>query len=213
MDDVKSLTPAAFHSGCQAFLVKQNRSLCASEPGGQVHQPILTVRKVCCCRRLFYNSEEKIHKRCKKMSWKLKHFNELTTTELYAILKERTAVFVVEQECPYMEVDGKDLHSYHLYKEENGEVAAYARILPKGVSYDEASIGRVMVKKEYRGRGLAGELMTRSLDFIHGELKEAEVKIQAQEYLREFYESFGFRAITETYLDDGIPHIDMVLGK
>jgi ElaA protein len=147
------------------------------------------------------------------MSWNIKRFDELTTKELYAILKERIQVFVVEQECPYLEVDGKDLQSCHLYKEENGEVAAYARLIPPGVSYPEASIGRVLVKKEYRGRGLAGELINRSLDFLHGELGETKVKIQAQEYLREFYGSFGFTAITDPYLDDGIPHIDMVLEK
>jgi ElaA protein len=147
------------------------------------------------------------------MSWKLKSFNELSTSELYAILQERTLVFVVEQECPYLEVDGKDLHSYHLYREENGEVTAYARLLPPGVSYKEASIGRVFVKSEYRGKGLAGELLKRGLDFIHNELGEMTVKIQAQEYLREFYGSFGFQAITDTYLDDGIPHIDMLLER
>jgi ElaA protein len=147
------------------------------------------------------------------MSWKANKFSELSTSELYAILKERTQVFVVEQECPYLEVDGKDLHAYHLYKEENGEVIAYARLLPAGISYKEASIGRVMVKKEYRGIGLAGELLKRGLHFIHNDFGETTVKIQAQEYLRGFYGSFGFRAITDTYLDDGIPHIDMILEK
>lgn len=147
------------------------------------------------------------------MNWKLKSFNELSTHELYGILQVRTQVFVVEQECPYLEVDGKDLHAYHLYKEENGKVVAYARLLPAGVSYKEASIGRVLVKDDYRGKGLASELVKRGLDFIHDELGERTVKIQAQEYLREFYGSFGFRAITETYLDDGIPHVDMILQK
>ncbi|WP_282137325.1 GNAT family N-acetyltransferase [Rossellomorea aquimaris] len=145
------------------------------------------------------------------MNWKLKSFNELSTHELYGILLVRTQVFVVEQECPYLEVDGKDLHAYHLYKEENGEVVTYSRLFPAGVSYKEASIGRVLVKEDYRGKGLASELVKRGLDFIHDELGERTVKIQAQEYLREFYGSFGFRAITETYLDDGIPHIDMIL--
>lgn len=145
------------------------------------------------------------------MSWKLKSFNELSTPELYGILQARTQVFVVEQECPYMEVDGKDLHAYHLYKEENGEVVAYARLLPAGVSYKEPSIGRVLVKEEYRGKGFASELVKRGLSLIHDEWGERTVKIQAQEYLREFYGSFGFRAVTETYLDDGIPHIDMIL--
>jgi ElaA protein len=147
------------------------------------------------------------------MSWKVKSFNELTTHELYEILQVRTQVFVVEQECAYLEVDGKDVHAHHLYKEENGEVVAYARLLPAGVSYKEPSIGRVLVKEEHRRRGLASELVERGLAFIHGEWGEQPVKIQAQEYLREFYGSFGFRAITETYLDDGIPHIDMILQK
>ncbi|RBP00226.1 GNAT family N-acetyltransferase [Rossellomorea aquimaris] len=147
------------------------------------------------------------------MNWKLKSFHELSTDELYRILQVRTQVFVVEQHCPYLEADGKDVHSYHLYKEENGEMVAYARLLPAGVSYKEPSIGRVLVKEGYRRKGLASELVKRGLDFIHDELGERSVKIQAQEYLREFYGSFGFRAITETYLDDGIPHIDMVLQK
>ena len=148
------------------------------------------------------------------MSWHLKKFDELTNSELYNILKERTLVFVVEQNCPYLEVDGKDPLSYHLFKEDNGVIVAYLRVLPAGVSYEESSIGRVFVKKEYRGQGLAQELVKKGLDFIHNELKETTVKIQAQEYLREFYSSFGFQAISETYLDDNIPHIDMLLqGK
>lgn len=145
------------------------------------------------------------------MGWNLKRFNELTNQELYEILKERTSVFVVEQNCPYPEVDGKDPQSYHLFKEENGEIISYLRVLPAGVSYKEASIGRVLVKKEYRGQGLAEELLRRGLDFIHDELKDDTIKIQAQDYLRKFYGSFGFKAITDTYLEDNIPHVDMLL--
>lgn len=145
------------------------------------------------------------------MNFQLKTFNELTTTELYNILKERTDVFVVEQHCPYPEVDGKDVQSYHLFKEEKGEIIAYLRILPPGVSCIEVSIGRVLVKKEYRGQKLAKQILKESLRFITDELKEKTVKIQAQEYLRDFYRSFGFEVISETYLEDGIPHIDMLL--
>lgn len=145
------------------------------------------------------------------MSWKLKKFDELTNIELYNLLKERTLVFVVEQNCPYLEVDGKDPLSYHLFKEENGEIIAYSRILPTGVSYQEVSIGRVFVKKEYRGQGFAEELLKKGLDFIQNELKETTVKIQAQDYLRQFYNSLGFQAISETYLEDNIPHVDMLL--
>lgn len=147
------------------------------------------------------------------MGWNLKKFDELTNIELYNLLKERTLVFVVEQNCPYPEVDGKDPFSYHLFKENNGEIIAYLRIVPAGVSYQEISIGRVFVKKEYRGQGIAEELLKKGLDFIQNELKEQTVKIQAQDYLRKFYSSFGFQTISETYLEDSIPHIDMVLQR
>lgn len=147
------------------------------------------------------------------MNFTLKTFEQLTNTELYNILKVRTEVFVVEQNCPYLEVDGKDVQSYHLFKEENGKIIAYLRILPPGVSYEELSIGRVLVKKEYRGKKLAQQMMDQALQFIHYELKEKTIKIQAQAYLHNFYASFGFKVISETYLDDNIPHIDMLLEK
>ncbi|MEB9370558.1 GNAT family N-acetyltransferase [Bacillus cereus] len=147
------------------------------------------------------------------MSWNLKKFDELTNIELYNLLKERILVFVVEQNCPYPEVDGKDPFSYHLFKEDNGEIIAYLRIVPAGVSYQEISIGRVFVKKEYRGQGIAEELLKKGLDFIQNELKEKTVKIQAQDYLRKFYSSFGFQTISQTYLEDNIPHVDMLLQR
>ncbi|OOR26959.1 GNAT family N-acetyltransferase [Bacillus wiedmannii] len=147
------------------------------------------------------------------MSWNLKKFDELTNIELYNLLKERTLVFVVEQNCPYPEVDGKDPFSYHLFKEDDGEIIAYLRIVPAGVSYQEISIGRVFVKKEYRGQGIAEELLKKGLDFIQNELKEKTVKIQAQDYLRKFYSSFGFQTISQTYLEDNIPHVDMLLQR
>ncbi|MEH7030161.1 MULTISPECIES: GNAT family N-acetyltransferase [Bacillus] len=147
------------------------------------------------------------------MSWNLKKFDELTNIELYNLLKERTLVFVVEQNCPYPEVDGKDPFSYHLFKEDNGEIIAYLRIVPAGVSYQEISIGRVFVKKEYRGQGIAEELLKKGLDFIQNELKEKTVKIQAQDYLRKFYSSFGFQTISQTYLEDNIPHVNMLLQR
>lgn len=147
------------------------------------------------------------------LEWKLKAFEELTNKEIYTILKERTTVFVVEQECPYLEVDGKDIESYHLFAEKDGEFVAYLRILPPGVAYQESSLGRILVKKEYRRQGIAEELVKRGLTFIHDELKEKKVKIQAQSYLHTFYQSFGFHAISEEYLEDDIPHIDMVLGE
>jgi len=144
------------------------------------------------------------------MTWYIKRFDELTSLEMYRILQERTAIFVVEQNCPYQEVDGKDLASYHLYKEENGEIVAYSRLLPAGIAYTEASIGRVIVKREYRGKGLAQELFRKSIEFIQYELKEDKIKIQAQHYLEKFYNSYGFEPISDVYLEDDIPHIDMM---
>ncbi|WP_274653390.1 GNAT family N-acetyltransferase [Paenibacillus humicola] len=145
------------------------------------------------------------------MGWKLLAFEELTNLELYHILKARTDVFVVEQNCPYFEVDGKDPYCLHLFHELDGEIAAYLRIVPAGVSYPEPSLGRVLVNKEYRGKGMAKELLTQALAFIREEWQVTAVKIQAQAYLREFYGSFGFRPVSEVYMEDNIPHLDMLL--
>lgn len=147
------------------------------------------------------------------MSWKIKKFEELTNMELYNLLKERTSVFVVEQNCPYLEVDGKDPYSFHLFKEQDGEIIAYLRVVPAGVHFKETSIGRVFVKKEYRGKGIGKQLIEKGLDFIEKELKKTTIKIQAQDYLRKFYSDFGFEAISDTYLEDNIPHVDMILQK
>ncbi|WP_202077638.1 GNAT family N-acetyltransferase [Caldalkalibacillus salinus] len=146
------------------------------------------------------------------MSWKLKTFSELSKQELYDIITARINVFVVEQDCPYPELDGKDQDSYHLfYIEEKGAIAAYSRILPPGVAYDEASIGRVIVNKKYRGKGLAKDMLRQALDMIHYKLDAKRVKIQAQQYLQHFYASFGFKSVSDMYLEDGIPHVDMLL--
>ncbi|WP_040214873.1 GNAT family N-acetyltransferase [Clostridium polynesiense] len=143
------------------------------------------------------------------MSFKIKRFNELTNYELYAILKERSGIFVVEQNCFYLDPDGIDLESYHLYKEENGEITAYLRIIPKGLKGDKISIGRVLVKKEYRGKGLGRELMQEALRFIREELREDSVELHAQNHLREFYGSLGFKIAGEVYIEAGIPHVMM----
>lgn len=147
------------------------------------------------------------------MNWNIKKFNQLKGEEIYKILALRNKIFIVEQECPYLDCDGKDLNSYHLFSEENGEVIAYLRILQKGVSYDEISIGRVSVKKIYRGKGIAREMMLKAIGFIENNLKEDAIKIQAQAYLIDFYSSLGFKAVSEEYLEDNIPHIDMLYKK
>lgn len=147
------------------------------------------------------------------MNWKIKKFNELNIEEIYKILALRNEVFIVEQECPYLDCDDKDLNSYHLFLREKGEIVSYLRILEKGVSYDEISIGRVAVKKSYRGKGISRKMMQKAIEFIENNLSENTIKIQAQAYLLNFYSSLGFKAVSEEYLEDNIPHIDMLYKK
>lgn len=144
------------------------------------------------------------------MNWKIKSFEELKNKELYNILNLRSEVFVVEQECPFNDCDGNDENCYHLYLEENEEILAYLRIVQKGISYDEMSIGRVVVSKGARGRGIARKLMLKGIEFIEKELNENEIRISAQAYLVDFYKSLGFEEVSEVYLEDNIPHVEML---
>ncbi|WP_078553647.1 GNAT family N-acetyltransferase [Bacillus alkalicellulosilyticus] len=147
------------------------------------------------------------------MEWTVKTFEELTNVELYNIIKERITIFIVEQNCPYPELDDLDKVSYHLFaKESNEEIIAYSRILPKDTLYPYCSIGRVIVKKEYRKAKLGRELLTRGLTFIDEHFHDKMVKIMAQHYLLQFYQSFGFEPVSDVFLEDGIPHIDMMLN-
>ncbi|MCM1989465.1 GNAT family N-acetyltransferase [Oceanirhabdus seepicola] len=147
------------------------------------------------------------------MNLKMKKFSDLTVEELYGILKLRNEVFVVEQECIYQDCDNKDKNAYHLFVEENSEIIAYLRILEKGISYDEISIGRVVVAKEQRKKGLARKIMMKAIDFIQEELNEYEIRISAQEYLIDFYKSLGFEEVSEVYLEDSLPHKEMLYRK
>lgn len=144
------------------------------------------------------------------MEWTTKHFNELTKEELYEILKARVDIFVVEQECPYPEIDGKDPKAYHLMGREDGELAAYVRIFLPGDYFKEAAIGRVLVKEKFRRDSLGTELMERAMRYLKEEWQVEEIKISAQEYLLDFYNNLGFKRVSETYLEDGIPHLDML---
>ncbi len=143
------------------------------------------------------------------MDWHIKKFEQLSLDELYDILKMRSEIFVVEQECVYLDVDGKDKNVFHLFLKENKKILAYCRILPRGIAYEEASIGRVIVNKNFRKEKLGETLMIKAISYLKDVLKEKEIKIQAQAYLRSFYKKFGFQEISEEYLGDGIPHIDM----
>lgn len=147
------------------------------------------------------------------MQWEIKAFDQLSLQELYTILTLRTNVFVVEQACPYPEVDGKDPNCLHLLGTINGELVAYLRILPAGLRYDEVSIGRVVVKPSHRGKGLGRLMMEQAIHCITNVWKESQIKIGAQAYLEKFYQSLGFEPVSEVYLEDDIPHLDMLYSK
>ncbi|MGJ1268952.1 GNAT family N-acetyltransferase [Sphingobacterium spiritivorum] len=142
--------------------------------------------------------------------WFYKTFDALTTNQLYQILKLRNEVFVVEQNCPYLDCDNKDQKCDHLWAMINNDIAAYARIVPAGVSFKEVSIGRVLSNPAYRKQKIGRELMRRAVDNIMDQYGAVDIRIGAQLYLKAFYESFGFQQASEEYLEDGIPHIEML---
>ena len=143
------------------------------------------------------------------LRWKYQSFEELTNTELYTILQVRIEVFSVEQNCVYQDADNKDLKSFHLSAWDNIVLVAYCRILPPGVSYKDASIGRVLTALPYRKTGAGRELMQRAITAALQQFNCSEITISAQLYLKRFYESLGFKPLGKTYLEDGIPHIEM----
>jgi len=130
--------------------------------------------------------------------------------ELHDLLKLRVDIFVVEQDCPYPEIDGKDPVCFHvLGKDSKKELVATARIAPPEIIYPETSIGRVVTRKDLRGHGLGVELMNQSIQYCKNELKAPSVKIAAQKYLEKFYSDLGFKTISDVYIWDGIEHVDM----
>ena len=143
----------------------------------------------------------------------LKSFDELGGLELYAILALRSAIFVVEQKCAYQEMDGKDLKSEHLLCFVEGRLAGYSRILPAGLSYEEPSIGRVVIDPAFRGYGLGRNLMQNSIVACENLYAAQAIRIGAQYYLKAFYESMGFVQQGEPYDEDGIMHIEMLRLK
>ena len=145
------------------------------------------------------------------VSWKALKFDELSNNELFDLLKLRVDVFVVEQTCPYPELDEKDRHpeTRHLLGIQNDELVACARLLPAGLSYPNVSIGRVATCKSFRGKGAGKRLMSEAIRQCELLWPHQSIEIGAQEYLKDFYESFGFVATSTMYLEDDIPHIDM----
>ena len=148
-----------------------------------------------------------------ELKWKLNYFKELSTEELYTILQLRNEVFVVEQNCVYQDADNKDSISFHLSGWDGGNLVAYCRILPPGVSYTEASIGRVVSSPQYRNKGYGKQLMNEAIINTLAQFGCNTIKISAQLYLQKFYEQLGFVKLSDSYLEDNIPHIEMLFSR
>jgi ElaA protein len=146
------------------------------------------------------------------LRWDCKKFDALSPHELYAILQLRGEVFIVEQSCPYLDEDGKDPYCHQLMCWSEGKLIANARIVPPGISYVESSIGRVVTSLTVRKSGIGKILMRKSIEFARSLYPQASIKIGAQLYLKNFYESFAFVQTSEIYIEDGIPHIEMLLN-
>ena len=143
--------------------------------------------------------------------WILKHFNELENAELYEILQLRSKVFVLEQNCAYVDEDGKDLTAFHLFKKADDKIVAYCRLLAPGDSFAEASIGRVITHPHYRRSGFGKDMMPVALKETRKMFNTSSIRIGAQCYLIKFYESFGFVVDSGVYLEDNIEHVEMLL--
>ena len=141
----------------------------------------------------------------------IKRFAELTAEEVYDALELRNDIFIVEQHCPYTDIDGLDRFAYHVFFcDETGRMVAYLRILDKGQAFAEIAIGRVLVDPAYRRQGLAKKLMLTAMDFIRETLKEPMIRIAAQVYLVDFYAQLGFVVCSDIYIEDGIAHRQML---
>mgnify|MGYP002827602445 FL=1 len=139
-----------------------------------------------------------------------KTFSELDTEDLYQILRLRSEVFVVEQNCVYQDIDNKDQNAIHLYYKKNDEIVAYTRIFKAGYYYKNPCIGRVVVLKKNRGKDLGKKIMIDSIEYIRQNIKGEKIELSAQKYLDKFYKDLGFYKIGEDYLEDGIPHQRMI---
>jgi len=140
----------------------------------------------------------------------IKKFNDLTTKELYALLQLRSEIFVVEQDCVYQDIDYQDQKALHILGYQNEKLVAYTRIFDAGVYFDQASIGRVLVRENVRDHKYGYDIMNTSIDAITSNYGAQPIKISAQTYLKTFYNNLGFVELGEEYLEDGIPHIAML---
>jgi ElaA protein len=145
------------------------------------------------------------------METAIKKFSELTLAQLYEVLRLRAQVFVLEQNCPYVDPDNLDFVAFHLLGYNHAELSAYARILPPGTHYKEASIGRVVSAPNHRQQGLGKQIFAQSVAECTKQFPNHNIRIMAQSYLLEFYSGFGFHAVSQEFLEDGIPHVEMLL--
>jgi len=143
------------------------------------------------------------------LEWQIKSFETLSVNELYDILRLRSEIFVVEQNCVYLDLDNKDQKALHLFGTFEGKIVAHARLFKPGISFVHASIGRVTVDAKHREKKWGHELMRQAIAGISHHYGETEITIGAQLYLKKFYESHGFVQTSEMYLEDDIPHIQM----
>jgi ElaA protein len=140
----------------------------------------------------------------------VKTFQELSTRELYDLLQLRSKIFVVEQNCVYQDIDGKDLDALHVLGYKKDKLVAYTRVLRPGAYYEEAAIGRVAVRANERSYNYGKDIMLASLDVVKRYFNESAIRLSAQAYLKQFYNNLGFETTGEEYLEDGIPHIEMI---
>ena len=145
-----------------------------------------------------------------KLKFQIKRFNELSVPQLYQLLQLRSNVFVVEQNCVYQDIDGKDEKALHLFGEIDNKIVAYSRLFNAHIYFENAAIGRVAIAEEFRKKKWGHELMQQSISEIEINFGIQPITISAQLYLKKFYEKHGFKQVSETYLEDGIEHIEML---
>ena len=144
-----------------------------------------------------------------ELQWKIKSFEDLSVRDLYDMLRLRSEIFVVEQNCVYLDLDGKDQEALHLLGVFEDKIVAHSRLFKPGISFENASIGRVVVDFNFRNRKWGHQLMRESIAGIKNHFGETKITIGAQLYLKKFYESHGFTQTSAMYLEDAIPHIQM----
>ena len=145
-----------------------------------------------------------------KLKWQCLAFQTLTPSQLYEILQLRSEIFVVEQNCVYQDLDGLDEDAMHLVGNLDRQLACYARLIPPGVKYDEPALGRIASQPSLRRRGYGRAVVARAIEICEDIWPAEGIRISAQARLENFYREFGFKTVTAPYLEDGMPHVEML---